>query len=54
MKTWKNSEIVELNVTATANIPTTEAAVDEYENGYFKQGIREGSGSKIDIPYYDK
>lgn len=51
-KAWTSSEIVQLEVSATANLPTDKMEVDDYENGYFAQGRREGSGSQIEIPYY--
>ncbi len=51
-KEWNNSEVDELKVEATNNLPTDKMEVDDYENGYFKQGKREGSGSQTEIPYY--
>lgn len=52
MKTWNRADIKELNIHATAQNPTTEMSADDFQNGYFKQGVGNASGSKIEIPYY--
>ena len=51
-KIWTPAEMKELNINATAQNPTSELAVDDYQNGWFKQGVGEASGSKTQIDYY--
>lgn len=50
MKTWMNAELVELNISATANQPSAEVACDDLINGVFTFGKRE-SGPADQIIY---
>lgn len=52
MKKFENAEVVELNLQATAEEPTTEMSADLYVDGYFKQGVNTGSGKVDKIDYY--
>lgn len=53
MKKWNNAEIVELNINATQNQPTTELKTDDVITGVgLKQGVADGSGPEYPIPYY--
>ncbi len=52
MKNFENAEIIELNVAATEQQPTTEMSTDLFQDGYFKQGVGTGSGPVEQIPYY--
>ena len=51
-KTWVEAELKELNIAATAQQQTTEMSADDFQNGYFKQGVGKASGSVTEIPYY--
>lgn len=54
-KEWTNAEIVELEVTATANIPVEDESFDELDNGlYMRHGKGQGSGSPEYYPVYGK
>lgn len=52
MKNWIAPEINELSIKATALTPTTEMSADDFADGYFKQGVNDGSGPKDEIIYY--
>ena len=52
MKKFENAEVVELNLQATAEEPTTEMSADLFVDGYFKQGTKSGSGPVEKIDYY--
>lgn len=43
MKKFVKADIIELNITATAQEPTDTDAVDLWQDGWFKQGIKSGS-----------
>lgn len=43
MKKFENAELVELNIAATEQEPTDTDAVDLWQDGWFKQGIKSGS-----------
>lgn len=51
MKTWTNPVIEVINVSATANQPSAEIAVDDLINGVFTFGKRDGSGPAGEIIY---
>lgn len=50
-KVWSEVSIEELTFEATRNIPTELMAADDYQDGYFIQGIRETSGDPETIIY---
>lgn len=49
MKKWETVDIVALEVSATANQPSAEIAVDDLINGVFTFGKRDGSGPADEV-----